>query len=354
MYPPGEKRFLLINYITIIALFVLILAGGVVRSSGSGMGCPDWPKCFGRIVPPVNASQLPADYQDKYSKQRLAKNERFAKTLDVFGYGELASRIRNDKSLMEAEEFNAAKTWTEYINRVIGAITGFLLLGCVLYSIRYLKLRKRIFFLSLINVILVGFQAWLGSIVVSTNLLAWVVTVHMLVALLILAISIYTYFHARVLRDQQILLGKPSVLIRSIAIISLAIMIIQVTIGTEVREQIDAIASAMNNLNRSGWVSKVGFNFDLHKNLALLVFVSTMVVFYLVRREYISNRYQLRYALYVVILVFLQIVVGVALSYMALPPAAQAIHLTLASLMFGAQYYLVLLLKRGNYTLLNS
>lgn len=350
MYPPREKRFLLINYITIIALFVLILAGGVVRSSGSGMGCPDWPKCFGSIVPPVSASQLPADYQDKYSKQRLAKNERFAKTLDVFGYGELAAKIRNDKSLIEAEEFNAAKTWTEYVNRLIGAITGFLLLGCVIYSVRYLKLRKRIFFLSVINVILVGFQAWLGSIVVSTNLLAWIVTVHMLVALLILAISIYTYFHARILRDQQILVNKPAGIVRLIAIITLLIMIIQITIGTEVREQIDAIASFMNNLNRSEWVSKVGFNFDIHKNLALLVFAGVIAAFYLARREFISNQPQLRYALYVLLLVFLQIIIGVALSYMALPPAAQAIHLTLASLMFGAQYYLVLLLKSSSYT----
>jgi cytochrome c oxidase assembly protein subunit 15 len=345
MYPPGEKRFLLINYITIIALFVLILAGGVVRSSGSGMGCPDWPKCFGSVIPPTEASQLPSDYQDKYSKQRLAKNERFAKTLDVFGYGELAARIRNDKSIMEAEEFNAAKTWTEYINRLIGAITGFLLMGCVVYSVGYLKLRKRIFFLSVINVLLVGFQAWLGSIVVSTNLVAWVVTVHMLLALLILGICIYTYFHARVLRDDQILINKSTSLVRFIAILGLLLTIIQVTIGTEVREQIDAIASFMNNLNRSEWTSKVGLNLDLHKNLALLVFISSIVVFYLARREYISNRYQVRYALYVLILVVLQIIVGVTLSYMALPPAAQAIHLTLASLMFGAQYYLVLLLK---------
>ncbi|HCN85116.1 MAG TPA: heme A synthase [Sphingobacteriaceae bacterium] len=351
MYPPGEKRFLLINHITIIALFVLILAGGIVRSSGSGMGCPDWPKCFGSIVPPVNASQLPVDYQDKYLKQRIAKNERFAKTLDVFGYGELAARIRNDKTLMEAEEFNAAKTWTEYVNRLIGAITGFLLLACVLLSINYLKTRKRIFFLSVINVVLVGFQAWLGSIVVSTNLLAWVVTVHMLLALLIVAISIYTYFHARILRDQQILTNKPAGILRLIAIFSLALMLIQITIGTEVREQIDAIASFMNNLNRSEWVSKVGLNFDFHKDLAVGVLISAIVVFYLVRRGYISNRYQLRYASYVLLLVFLQIIIGVSLSYMALPPVSQAMHLTLASLMFGAQYYLVLLLKRNNYTL---
>src|ERR1700742_563537 len=194
----SKITFQKINLLSIVLLFVLILAGGVVRSTGSGMGCPDWPKCFGGYIPPTNISQLPKDYKQKYVAERVAKNQRFANTLDVFGYSDLAKRIREDKSILVPEEFNAAKTWTEYVNRLIGAISGLFLLLTAVYAFSYSKESKLIVFLSILNLILVGFQGWLGSIVVSTNLVAWIVTVHMLLALAILALSITTYHLAKV------------------------------------------------------------------------------------------------------------------------------------------------------------
>src|SRR6201991_2856931 len=133
----SQIRFQKFDLITIVSLFILILAGGVVRSTGSGMGCPDWPKCFGRYIPPTNVNQLPADYKDKYVAGRLAKNQRFAKTLDVFGYSDLAKRLREDKSILIPEEFNVARTYTEYVNRLIGALSGIFLLLAAIYSFSY-------------------------------------------------------------------------------------------------------------------------------------------------------------------------------------------------------------------------
>ena len=347
MYPSSEKRFLAINLFAIIFLFVLILAGGIVRSTGSGMGCPDWPKCFDRLVPPVSESQLPKDYHQRFVQQRVKKNERFAKTLDILGFGELASRIREDRTILHPEEFNAAKTWTEYVNRLIGAITGFLLLGCAILSLTYLKSRKRIFFLSWINLLLVIFQAWLGSIVVSTNLLSWVVTVHMLLALAIVAICIYTYFQARILRERSLLANQHAGGIRVVTIIALCLTIFQIALGTGVREEIDAIAESMNYLERAEWLQKVGFQFNLHRDLAIVVVLFNLVLLILIRRKYLGSTFHFRYMTYIALLIVAQIVIGITLSRLALPPVAQTVHLFLASLIFGAQYYLLLLLKQN-------
>ena len=325
----------------------MILAGGVVRSTGAGMGCPDWPKCFDRIIPPTRAEQLPDNYETRFVQKRVDKNNKFAKSLDVLGFGELASRIREDKSILKPEQFNAAKTWTEYINRLIGAITGLLLLACTVLSITYLKSRKRIFVLSLFNLFLVGFQGWLGSIVVSTNLLAWVVTVHMLVAFGILAISIYTFFQARILRERGLLANQEAGIIRVVAITAVVITLFQVVIGTNVREEIDVISSAMNGLNRSEWVENIGMQFNIHRDLAIIVFILNGILLILIRRKYMGSTYHFKFMTYVVMLIVLQIITGITLSRLALPPVSQAAHIVLSSLIFGGQFYLLLSLKQN-------
>jgi cytochrome c oxidase assembly protein subunit 15 len=342
---PEKKRFQTINIATIISLFVLILAGGVVRSTGSGMGCPDWPKCFDQYVPPTSVTQIPKDYKDKYVAKRLAKNQRFAHTLDVLGYTDLADRIRNDKSILLPEDFNAAKTWTEYINRLAGVATGFLLLLTAAYSFSYLKDKKRIVVASIFNVILVGFQGWLGGIVVSTNLLAWTVTVHMLLALAILAISIYTYQAARLNNSSDRVAAKP--LLKVLAFAAIVLSIIQITVGTEVRERIDAISGRLQGQSRESWVADAGAIFTNHRDLAILVLVANVMLYALIRRGFNRHSVQQQVMSFSFLMIMLQIVTGIVLSYDGLPPAAQAIHIVLASLVFGAQFYLILNLYRS-------
>ena len=43
---------------TVISVFVLVIIGGVVRVTGSGLGCPDWPLCYGKVLPPLEYTAI--------------------------------------------------------------------------------------------------------------------------------------------------------------------------------------------------------------------------------------------------------------------------------------------------------
>lgn len=343
----SKIRFQKANLATIITLFILILAGGVVRSTGSGMGCPDWPKCFGQYVPPTNVSDLPKDYKKDYVVKRLAKNNRFTKILDSFGFTELATRIRNDKSILVPEEFNALKTWTEYINRLVGAISGLFLLATAYYSFSYKVENAIIPFICILNVFLVVIQAWLGSIVVSTNLVPLIVTIHMMLALAILAFSIGTLFLAKVHGKAGL---KTNTLLKSIAGGTLLVTMLQIILGTEVRENVDAVANRLQGDYREDWVSNIGTVFFEHRTTALVIFIVNILLFLFIRKYFGKHSVQQQLMSFTFLIIMLQIVTGVVLSYWSLPPAAQAVHILLSSILFGAQFFLFLnLFKSVNY-----
>jgi len=346
MISRSEQRFIRINLITIIVTLLVILAGGIVRSTGSGMGCPDWPKCFDQYVPPTNASQLPADYKAKYVAGRIKKNERFAKLLDRMGKKELADSIRHDKSITVPEEFNPAKTWIEYLNRLAGVLAGLFLLLTAVYSFTYRKTAKRIVLLSLLNIFVVGYQGWLGSIVVSTNLMQWVVTVHMLLALVILGISIYTYSYARQLHKEPSVIMYRILWLKGFLFFTLILSLIQIVLGTDVREAVDLISKSMQFNGRNGWITKVGSVFHYHRDLAVLVTIANFIVYKMVTDRFSGKAAPLLTARFILVVLGVQLLTGFALAYLALPPVAQASHILFSTILFSLQFYLYLLVYR--------
>ena len=144
------KFFIRSIWVTLATCYLLILLGAVVRATGSGLGCPDWPLCFGRWVPPLHISELPENYREAFT----------------IGGRPIAP-------------FSAFKTWTEYLNRLLGAVVGLQVTGIMamaLWSRSFIGLSVSLF-------VLVGVQGLLGSRVVSSHLASSLVTLHMLLAM---------------------------------------------------------------------------------------------------------------------------------------------------------------------------
>ena len=303
-----------LGWLTVAAVYFLILVGGIVRASGAGMGCPDWPRCFGTWIPPTSEAQLPADYQEIYADH---------------GYG--------------SDRFNVVKTWTEYINRLIGVIIGVLIFATLVASLRYRRDRPGIVWLCLAAFLLVGFQGWLGSVVVSSNLTPWIVTVHMLLALVIVALLIDAVVRSR---PPIALEGSGAATPRVAWALTAALLlsIVQIVLGTQVREQVDELA--LQGLQRSAWIAELGSLVLVHRSLSIAVVIANVYVWLQLRRRLSALTAAARWAAILVALVVLEAAVGALLYYFSVPALLQPLHLLFAALMAGIQCGLIVLYRR--------
>ncbi|MCE6988778.1 heme A synthase [Dyadobacter sp. CY323] len=317
----ASRRFRRLALNTVITLYFLIIAGGVVRSTGAGMGCPDWPKCFGRWVPPTEASQLPADYKAIYGAKLK---------------GEI--------------EFNPVKTWIEYLNRLLGAFTGVMIFFTLLASIPFLKSgNRKIFFLSLASFILVGFQGWLGAKVVSFELLPIVVTLHMLVAIIIVLMLLYLVTWAGYVEKRIRIKEESRKAIGNLGLVVMSLSLVQILFGTQVREIMDEVIAKLGYGARDLWIRQLGLMFYVHRSFSILLFVVNLLWIYRVIKVEGSSTIAGKIVLGCLAILILEIITGLAMAYFGVPAFAQPLHLTLAILLIGLQFVVWLVVNDSKY-----
>lgn len=308
-----------------------------MRSTGSGMGCPDWPKCFGSWVPPTTVSQLPEDYLDVYREKRIEKNKKLAGYLEKAGFENVSAYIFSHPSQYIETEFNATKTWIEYLNRIVGVVIGILVFLTVLYSIPFLRTDKTVFYLSLASFILVGIEGWLGSIVVSTNLLPITVTIHMALALVIVAMLQYAVVRSHDIKTGLKYSGKVNALIWVVLVTTFG----QILLGTQVREEVDIIAFTMGEAARSSWIDNLGLSFYVHRSFSIIVVA--LHIYLAVMLYKLKDRRMTQMTNAMLVIVAAEVVFGIIISYFAIPPVMQPLHLTFAALLFGVQFLILII-----------
>jgi len=311
MNPQAMLRFRTLGLLTILFVYLVIIARNVIRASGAGMGCPDWPTCFGQWIPPTDEAQLPANYHEIYAER---------------GY--------------ENTEFNPVKTWTEYSNRLVGVTLGLLILFMAWSSRHYLKTDKTVFFLALTTLFLVGFQGWLGSVVVASNLQPFKITLHMLLALILVALLIYTVTRSQ--RDflMQLDVSLLPTKVKTFLLVALGMTLLQIGMGTQVREAVDGIALAQ--VARQFWREDFPILFYIHRSFSSIILFINLGIVWTIFKNIDKQSPLFRGALALAAVVIIGILAGVSLDRLGMPAVAQPIHLLMANLIFGVQFFLYL------------
>ncbi len=324
-----SRAYIRFSWITLVFIFLVILAGSVVRTTGSGMGCPDWPKCFDQIIPPTSADQLPEDYKETYGAYRKKKIDKFAGFLDKLGFSETATALKTDDSLLVEEDFNAARTWTEYGNRLVGFLAGNGVLILFIWTLIRYRSNRKLLFLTFFNLVLMGFEGWFGSIVVATNLVPWTITLHMLVALIIVGIHIKII---RIAEDRTFNLAiKPR--FKYLFYVSLILTFIQIVLGAQVRQEVDFLV--IDGIDRAHWIDGMAGDFLFHRSFSWLLLIVNVALMWLDRKAH----YGIPVLKYIVGAVILLFVTGVLFSYAGMPAIIQPLHLLIATALLGIQFY---------------
>ena len=321
-------------------MYLIFLAGSIVRMTGSGMGCPDWPKCFGYLIPPTSEDQITWKENTFFEEGMIIiKNKELfvakqdLKTRESFDVENWETYKKHDYA-----KFNKYHTWTEYINRLVSVVAGFVFLFLIASAYRFRKENKTIPILAFVAFFLMLFEAWLGKTVVDTNLTPEIITIHMVIGLVIIALLLKLKF----IISPKNKTYKYNSLFNKLLIVSVIFSLIQIAMGTQVRQFIDEQVKQFGFENKNYSLLNPSFKFYFHRSFTIAIVLVNLGLFYL------NQIKDLGYKLvnWIVFLIFLEAITGILMYYAEFPIGTQAIHLLSGAVLFGLQFYLWLQSKK--------
>lgn len=294
---------------TFILCFLVIIAGGVVRTTQSGMGCPDWPKCFGKWIPPTTAAELPVDFERYLSKQDIDHT------------------------------FNVWHTWIEYVNRLLGVLLGLFALIQVALMIPKRKNNRLAFRTAIAFLVTVILTGLFGAIVVKYNLAHLSISVHLFFAILLVQIQLalllmlrqgYKYINVSSRSKNQLLFF-------------LILLFLHSVLGTMVRMHVDDVSKLLNYTQRELWLEAHPIVFLIHRSFSWALLLGGIWVIWS-NRNITALFTQFKW---LGVTLLLNMAVGIVLYYADMPAWAQPAHLLLAAVAITQTTALLLQSKRS-------
>jgi cytochrome c oxidase assembly protein subunit 15 len=121
-----------------------------------------------------------------------------------------------------------------------------------------------------------------------------------------------------------------------IVLLSLALTIVQIVLGTSVREHVDTMSET--GLPKILWLQKPELSFYIHRSFSILVFLINLYLFYWNRKQ----GFGFKKTSWVILIILIEIFSGILMYYFDFPFGTQTIHIVLATILFGFQLYLIL------------
>jgi cytochrome c oxidase assembly protein subunit 15 len=113
---------------------------------------------------------------------------------------------------------------------------------------------------------------------------------------------------------------------------------VQVVLGTQVRQFVDNQIDQVGEQAKMLWLSQPTAQFYIHRSISILVVLFNAWIAY----QVFSKKLGLTKIYWVLALIGVEVLSGIAMYYFDFPFGSQPLHLVLASLLFGLQFYLVL------------
>jgi heme a synthase len=313
------NRFQRIALTAFITVEVLIFVGAAVRATGSGLGCPDWPFCYGRMIPPTSADQI------DFTKLNIEK------------FKARAARHGRDPSTITPEllraEFDPVATWIEYINRLTSLPVGISV--TVLLIASFWQRRGSVVIGSLASFLLVGINAWLGARVVLSGLKSGTITLHMALAILLLCTLVFTAWRGTA-SPWHLPLGGSRLVVR-VASVLFTLIVIEGVMGSQVRELTDHLAVTHSGQLRSAWAAELEHSwvYVVHRSFSWLILGFGI---WFVRASYAACGRTGWLERGIMGLITAQMVLGVVLSQVGIVRVAQILHIGLSSLLVSGLF----------------
>lgn len=317
-------RFQRLALAAFICVEVLLFVGATVRATGSGLGCPDWPFCYGCWVPPTSAGEID-----------------FAK-LDLEKFRAKAARLGRDPSTITVESlragFDPVSTWVEYLNRLTSLPVGLSVLVLAVASVGELR-RKRpsVFWASLASLFLVLLNAWLGARVVLSGLKPGIITLHMALTILLLCVLVFTAWRGTALPWRLPASTEALRTVRRLALVLFALVVAEGIMGSQVREMTDELALRHAGEQRTQWVAELEqtWVYLMHRSFSWLL-LGCALGFALKARQALGTLRWLELGITGIVLA--QMVLGIVLAHAGIVRVVQILHIGLSSLLVSGLF----------------